>query len=465
MDLQRNRARAPPLYDALRNFLLYKKALLLMTFFSHLETAPSIMHNGFQGCSLLRLRADMLTAGEALVLSALAALAVVEPLADAGEMQAAGCAMRLLSLRQHLAALVAQLYACALTVLAVALAVAAQVADPVRRAYPLLALQRIDARTMIASAARGVVSAQAVIAPEQAALLADCMQVGVDALIGLAAAALLRITVMLFIRLAQLVLRLGDAVAVGSGAVSAFTGIVALHAAYRDAMLADAAKVSLIAARRSLMLTAVRDAVPCLAAGCRGMLQAVAVVVPFLAADCGRVIQTVAHIMSFRSAGSAPVVHLVADIVAFNPADRRIMIQLILDAMAVYAAGRHGMGTRAGAVALHAADGRAVIPAVALIVAADAAVSTRMIHAVAVKVTPDPAGIRALVQEAVPQRMLGISALRQLLRRQRKRSHAQHDAQRQQQAKAFIPYLHRNSSSPQQHLPLFSGLCFVSSII
>ncbi|MBQ9740306.1 MAG: hypothetical protein IJV91_05135, partial [Kiritimatiellae bacterium] len=197
-------------------------------------------------------------------------------------------------------ALIADVDADAEAVTTGALAAAAQVALRMIAGVPRLAFQRLDARTMVAVAARRIVSAEALIAPEQTAHLADGMIPGILAQIGCAAAALLRIADMFDVLLALGMLRLSHAVRIRLRGMAVFARIVAFHAADRNAVIAVTADVAGITALARAMVPAVIHTVAPLAAGSSFVNQTVAVEVTLLVAQRLGVIRTVAGKMAQR---------------------------------------------------------------------------------------------------------------------------------------------------------------------
>lgn len=331
-------------------------------------------------------------------------------------------------------ALIADIDADAEAVTTGALAATAQVALRMIAGVPRLALQRIDARTMVAVAARRIVSAEALIAPEQTAHLADGMISGVFTQIGFAAAALLRIADMLDVLLALGMLRLSHAVRIRLRGMAVFARIVAFHAADRNAVIAVTADVAGITALARAMVPAVIHAVAPLTAGSSFVNQTVAVKVALLVAQRLGVIRTVAGKMAQR-AGRGLMAEAVAQQMALHAAAGIAMIQSIGHAVARHAAGSGFMLVLADIVAFCAAGCRSMLSSITVDVRPETALGLVMVHAVASKVARRPAGLRTVVIDAVVLFMARFltGRLRGVIRSQRAGSAADQQAQRQHQ--------------------------------
>lgn len=331
-------------------------------------------------------------------------------------------------------ALIADIDADAEAVTTGALAAAAQITLRVIAGAPGLALQRIDARTMIAVAARRIVSAEALIAPEQTAHLADGMIPGILAQIGFAAAAVLRIAEMFDVLLALGMLRLRHAVRIGLRGMAVLAGVVTFHAADRNAVIAVTADVAGITALARAMVPAVAYAVTPLAAGSLLMHQTVAVEVALLVAQRLGMIRAVAGEMA-QGAGSGLMPEAVAQQMTRHAAVSITMIQLIGHAVARHAAGSRFVLTHAVVVAFSAASRRSMILAIAIHMSPVTAGGLLVVHAVTGKVARRPAGLRTVVINSVVLFMARFltGRLRGVIRSQRAGSAADQQAQRQHQ--------------------------------
>ena len=367
------------------------------------------------------------------------------------------------------AALGADIHAELITVrFAIALIPAAPPAFCMLSLHVRFAIELIHARTMVGVSAWRFMTAEAAVAPEQAAHTARGMRIGIGAEIRIAAAALRRITDMLHVALTGHMLRFGIAV-FAHGLVlmrARLTGIVAFHATGSKFMIfAVAQHMARMTARRRSVIPAVGHAVSGLAARSRSVLLSVAGLVTALAAGSLAVLRAIAAHMSTDAAGSRSMRLPIAGKMAFCTAGSGSMALAIGHAMIFKPAGSLSMGELvAGKMAFCAARAGAMLLAVTIEVAPLTAGSTFMVHAVAVKMARNPTGLWAAMIHAIRFLMSrGLtSGFRSIVRCQR--THRQHRAEHQRcqhQRKNLLQHI----SPPQRLIPVIRCRKSFSNII
>ena len=320
-------------------------------------------------------------------------------------------------------ALRAGIYALPVTMLAIVGAArrSAVAAPVVIVLHVLLALHGIDARAVVRIIARGLVTAEGIVAPQLTAHAARGMGIGVAAGILVAAAAHRRIAeVHRLVRLTGHVLRNSAAVladrlvqvrahlagkvtvdAAGSQImVAVVTGIVTgIAAGSRGVTVAVAHAVTDLAALRTGVIHAVAVIVAALAARTAGMIRAVTVAVAGLEAVGSIMIHAVAAEMTRNTAVRSSVLHAVAHAVTRGTAGRSRMLLIIAVHMARNAAGSRGMILAIAVdMILIAASRKLMIPAITMGMALDpAGLRAVMVHAIAAEVTRLAAVGRALL--------------------------------------------------------------------
>ena len=209
-----------------------------------------------------------------------------------------------------LAALIAHRHADASAMSAGALAAAAQITLGMIRGAPGLAGKRVHARTMVGISTGGIVTTEAAVAPEQTALEAGGMFIGVLTQIRHIAAAHFRIAEMFSRLFALLVLR----------------NCIAVLAHYLHRMSALASKVSFHAAGSRNVTLAIGDTVT-KAAVCHSVIALAGKVIFNTAGSCN-VLLSVAVKMSPHAAGSARMVESIAIEMTRDPAGLRTIMLL-----------------------------------------------------------------------------------------------------------------------------------------
>ena len=335
--------------------------------------------------------------------------------------------------------------------LAIALRFAAVAADIVCRAHIRLTLHGVYARTMVRVLARGIVTAEAPVAPEQAAHTAGGMVVGAGANIVLTAAAVIRITVMLRVTLARHMLRRRIAVLADRLGIvaSARAGEMAFYAAgSRIVVLTVAVAVTRHTAGRALVGQAVRNAVAISAAGSSRMLKTIAIAVTPLATDSRRMVHAVAVIVTGDIAVSQIVALLIAAVVTRQATGSIAMLFAVRNTVASHAAGRSSMAIQiiTGKMAFRTAGSSGMILAIAGIVSVNLAFRTAVILAITIGMAIHPAGSCPVMVEAIAHIVTLNAASRSdpfLILRIRKHGSTQQHAQRQQQRQQLfhIPFL------------------------
>ena len=326
--------------------------------------------------------------------------------------------------------------------LTVALGVAAVAADIMLRAHVRLALHGVNTGTMVRVITRSFVTAEAPVAPEQAAHAARSVRIRAGAQIHFTAAAVVRITEVLRVTLTRHMVRRGVAVlADGLGIVTAAgAGIVAFNAAGSHVVvLAVAVVVAGDAAGSGAVSQAVACAVAVSAAGRGFMLETVAIGMSLLAANRTGVLHTVAVVVSGDVAVRQIMAHLITAVVTGKTTGRVRMLSSVGHAMPGDAAGGRFMAVTviADKVFRRTAGRGGVILSVTGKVAVDLALGAAMIAAVTVGMAVHPAGPCAVMVKAVVLIMaLDAAGRRRTLLRNR-RSAKQH-AQRQQQSKQLF---------------------------
>lgn len=323
-------------------------------------------------------------------------------------------------------------HADAVSMLAGALALSAKMAKLMVFLRVGLSLHLVYARTMVGIVARGFMAAQRAVTPQQAAHAAGCMRIGFGAPVGIAAAAVRRIAVVLLIALTDLVLRGSIAILADHLVMimlAAVAGVMIRHAAIRQLMgLSIAGVVAGDAAGSRLMGLGVADAMSALPAGSDHMLVTIAGIVALHTAGGALVKLTITAVVPNGAAGSILMLLPVAVVMAGNAAGSGAMALSVLRAMTRNAAGRSLVVQFIARIMTGSAAGRGgVIPSVAVVMCPGTAGSPGMVEAVTIVVAGNPAGLGAVVIKPIANGMLRILALRHLSQRQ----HRQNEAQQQ----------------------------------
>ena len=301
----------------------------------------------------------------------------------------------------------AELHALIIAVmLAVALGVAAIAADVMRSTHIRLTLHGIYTRAVIRIHARRLMAAKAPVTPKQTAHAAGGVVVGTGADVGLTAAAVIGIAVVLRVTLARHMLRSSVAVlADGLGVVtSARAREMALHAARRRVVVpAVAVAVTRYTAGRTGMGQTIRNTMTVLAAGSRFMLAAVAIVMTLRTADSRRMVAAVTVIVASHVAVCQIVALLITAVVSRQTTGRIAVLKAVRHTVTRHATCRGSVAVAvvADKMLLGTAGRGRMVLAVAGIVPVNLAFRAAMIHTIAVGMTVYPARSCPVMVQAV----------------------------------------------------------------